>query len=353
MEKAYSLDEALTISDKVERLVLKYGNNEQLKIDSRIEKLDNLREVYIEDFNQAEFYLPAEIANLKKLETFSFQFSQHLESLPKRLFEIETLKSINIAGLRKIKQLDDEITKLKKLTVLVLGFELNHIPKGLLSMESLLGLTICFGVLSDKKGIDKDFGNGLSNLVSLDLIIKNIIDIPLQFYKSKKYQSIKIDCENGAGNLKFDFINLKELKRLALTRFSSVDKSVSVLNNLHTLNLYSYKGERLDIDFTQMTSLEFIELENSLIIDLPKSIGKADNLKRILLRNSKIQYFPIELASNNRLKGIDLQDCENLDFESLFEVVKNSESINWLSLKGTNLTKNQISKINNELKNNK
>ena len=352
MEKAYSLEEALTKPESIERLVLKYGKHVHAPLDSRIIKLSNLKELYFEDYNLSLLNLPREIRNIQTLESISLQFSQELIQLPEQIFEIPSLKRISTAGLRKINSISDKIIDLKSLTNLTLGFELNHIPKGLLSMNSILGLDLCLGDINDKSAIIENYGDGLKHLGSLNLIVKKILDIPQQLFYSTEYNNISILCNDGSNLMNFRYSELEKLSRLKLSNFKNIDSRINKLTNLKTLDLYGFKNNQLNVDFSNFKNLEFLEISNSSIHNLDESIIGAFNLKRIILTNSKIKRFPIELSKLDKLKGIDLQNCENLDFDTLYNVVKESSSMNWLKLKGTNLSDYQKSKINKELKKN-
>jgi Leucine-rich repeat (LRR) protein len=352
MEKAYSIDEALTKPNTTERLVLKYGKVQHEPIDSRISRLVNLKELYIEDFNLSNLSLPPEIINLKTLESISLQFSKELSQIPDIIFKIESLKRISTAGLRGITSISDEIRNLNALTNATLGFELKHIPKGLLSMKSVLGLDLCIGDIENPSAISENYGDGLINLGVLNLITKNLKDIPYQLFKSTKYNSISISCNDGSGELNFNYPKLENLTRLKLSNFKNLDSRIADLTNLKTLDVFGFKGDLIGLNFSNLKTLEFLELNNSYITQLPENIAGAINLRRIVLSNSRISYFPTELSNLNKLKGIDLQNCENLHFESLYDVVKLSTSINWIKMKRTNLNDSQKSRISKELKKN-
>lgn len=352
MEKAYSFEEALTKPELVKRLVLKYGQQEHPPLSKEIKKLTNLEELYIEDFDQKDFVLPDEISSLGNLQHVSFQFSQQLESLPKNLFKVKSIERITTTGLKNIFELDNRINELENLKNLTLGFQLKVIPEGLLSMNSILGMSISFGKIETNNN-QKNYGDGLINLGALDLTAVKFEQVPLQMFRSNNFTSLSISVDGNSARIPIDYSKQKKLERLSLKQFKKVDSEVSQLENLKVLNLNGYKSESIDLDFSSMDSIEFLELERTEIESLPQTIGGLKRLKRILMRHSKISVLPIELSELTFLAGIDLQDCTNLDFNALFELVKKSNSIYWLTLKGTNLTNYQISKINKELKKNK
>ncbi len=357
MEQSYSLEEALAKAESTYRLVLKYGQNDHPPLSSNISKLINLRELYVEDYNERTFHLPEEITQLKTLEAINFQCSQHLESLPEMIYDIKSLTRITTYNLKKVNGVSDNIKKLQNLRDISLDFQLTKIPLGLLQMPSVLGLTLKFSEFDNLEAAliyqEKDFGDGLINLGVLDLTAKKIEHLPVQLFKSKNFTSLSIYCEGNTSKIPIDYQNQTKLDKLTLRRFKKLDTEIGGLKNLRVFNISGYESENIDLDFSKMEAMEFLEIEASEIKTLPTSIKGLKNLRRLLLRKSKIEIFPIELSELNRLKGMDLEDCICLDFKSLFDVVQKSTSINWLTLKGTNLSKFQITKINKELKKNK
>ena len=95
-----------------------------------------------------------------------------------------------------------------------------------------------------------------------------------------------------------------------------------------------------------------MSLSNSKIKAFPETISNLNSLKVLELYSSQIITLPQSLSNLKSLEGISLKYSSNFtDFDSLFRIAKESSSIKWINIEGTNYNKENIEKFKRELKN--
>ncbi|MES2112182.1 MAG: leucine-rich repeat domain-containing protein [Bacteroidota bacterium] len=148
-----------------------------------------------------------------------------------------------------------------------------------------------------------------TNVKSLDLSEKNLIELPVEILQLKNLEDIDLEA-----NPKLDFG--KTLKLL------------SKLNNLKMLGLGRNELSHVPISISYFKNLEYLGLEDNKFTDIPKSVRKlkiktlylfSNNIKKLNLKNgdllslqdinlcyNKFKRFPIELAALPELKQITI-----------------------------------------------
>lgn len=135
--------------------------------------------------------------------------------------------------------------------------------------------------------------------------------------------------------------------------------------------LYNLAQEPIPLNpsIGKLTSLEFLNLRNNFLKDLPKEIGNLKNLKKLNLDNNKLKELPEEIGYLNSLEGLYLKENElkylpesmknlillrelYLDFNNLKEfpdeIINNLKALEQLSLRFNHLTTLPESIINLE-----
>lgn len=104
--------------------------------------------------------------------------------------------------------------------------------------------------------------------------------------------------------------DLKNLRKLHINQYSEViPDGVFQLTNLKVLGLYSIQpqsGNILTEELGRLTNLEYLSINHSHFIELPKSIKNLQNLKELNLYNSWINDLPSELKELKKLEKIKI-----------------------------------------------
>jgi internalin A len=157
-----------------------------------------------------------------------------LEEIPKQVFEIEDLRSLNISGGWESSGWGKERTNLKEL------------PPDIIKLR---------------------------NLESLILNKNQIHTLPRELFELENLQTLSLE-----GN---------EIQQIPI--------EIAKLKNLRTLNLSCNQLEELPLEIGELVNLETLDLTRNKLEELPLEIGRLENLSQISVDRNKIKNIPLEI----------------------------------------------------------
>ncbi|TFG28303.1 MAG: hypothetical protein EU532_05535 [Promethearchaeota archaeon] len=336
-------------------LIEKIKNFENYKFNSSLSNL--FKNKHINNFKVAQL---AEIASnyiiikyfVDTLKQIKFQVKNGLVT------ELDlSFTSNDISGWKILKDLSKFIGSLKKLKKLILkSNRISPFPESILSLKSLKYLDLSHNEI---KKLPENISS-CESLEYLNLRYNNLLEIPNSIgdLKNLKILDLKhnklstlppliqelsgLEVLNLHGNL-FTTLpksieglpSLKKLK-LGLNNLNYVPKWIKSLCSLKMLGLGGNKALSDDfenwIDF--LPSLHELNLYDSNIRKLPKSIGKLDSLEKLIIPNNKLSSLP---ESFKQLKNLRKLDLSWNDITYLPEWINSLKLLEELNLRGNKL----------------
>ncbi|XP_050257404.1 TMV resistance protein N-like isoform X25 [Quercus robur] len=326
--------------------------------------------------------LPSTICSLKLLERLDLSRCSNFDNLPENLGNLKGLEELYLSG-TAIKELPSSIDGLTTLTSLTLNDCKNLVclPSSLNSLERL---DFCgrsnFDNLPENLGNLKGLKNlhlsgtaikelpssidGLTTLTSLTLwSCRNLVCLP-----NTICCLISLECLEISGCSSFEYLpenlgNVKGLKKLGLSgsAIKELPSSIERLMHLTSLNLldcfnlgclpnttcgFKFHGT-LDLStcsrFKNLPEMPWIiegllmlDLSNTVIEEMPSSIGRLTDLTALTLRFCmNLVRLPSTICSWKSLESLDLLGC--LKFKNLPKNIGNMKDLEVLNLCWTSI----------------
>ncbi|XP_050257409.1 TMV resistance protein N-like isoform X30 [Quercus robur] len=326
--------------------------------------------------------LPSTICSLKLLECLDLYGCSNFDNLPENLGNLKGLEELYLSG-TAIKELPSSIDGLTTLTSLTLNDCKNLVclPSSLNSLERL---DFCgrsnFDNLPENLGNLKGLKNlhlsgtaikelpssidGLTTLTSLTLwSCRNLVCLP-----NTICCLISLECLEISGCSSFEYLpenlgNVKGLKKLGLSgsAIKELPSSIERLMHLTSLNLldcfnlgclpnttcgFKFHGT-LDLStcsrFKNLPEMPWIiegllmlDLSNTVIEEMPSSIGRLTDLTALTLRFCmNLVRLPSTICSWKSLESLDLLGC--LKFKNLPKNIGNMKDLEVLNLCWTSI----------------
>jgi hypothetical protein len=195
------------------------------------------------------------------LETFN-DGSQ--DSLPKNLWELTTLKKLELKYLLDIQGIPEDIGKLKGLQILVLENlpSLQALPNSLCNLSELEALTL--KELDNITALPKEMGQ-LNALKSLTLAgMESLNALPASLGQLEKLEALNLSYLYSITALPEDMGQLRALKSLTLSglkKLNALPESFGQMDNLEALSLsYLYSITTLPEKMDQLKGLKVVKL---------------------------------------------------------------------------------------------
>eukprot|EP00210_Caulerpa_lentillifera_P006156 g5883.t1 len=243
-----------------------------------------------------------------------------LEIVPKDLFTLPRLKSLNLANNKLISLfLDgDDFDKRIKIVVLnISGNRLQSLPQDISSFKSLLELFASNNSL-------RCLPTGFQELQVQDVFLAEnyFNELPVELMTVKK--SIRRLSLTGCGISKLpeDVTRLKNLKYLdfSFNKISSVPQTVNTWTQIEVLNLGFNPLERFPDPLSSLSSLVELNLNQTGIQQLPMEFGKLKNLRTLQMEGCclnndleslyRINPCLIQKLMNPEINSLDLSDLQ-------------------------------------------
>ncbi|CCK73024.1 adenylate cyclase KNAG_0M01710 [Huiozyma naganishii CBS 8797] len=315
--------------------------------------------------NNANIFLPLEF-----IESTIKLMSLRMVNVRASKFPVNVTEAYKLVSLELqrnfIKKVPKTISKLGNLTILNLQCnELDRLPKGFAQLKNLQLLD-----LSSNKFVEyPEVINNCVNLLQVDLSYNKIYKIPASINKLVKL--VKMNLSHNKLNELEDISGMKNLRTLTLphNRITQVKTMSESLQNLYlTDNRISNfedklpKLRSLDLQenpitsisvkdcyptnmtslslrkaqlasipgelFTELSSLEKLELNDNNLSRLPKEISLLSRLVYLSVSRNKLECLPPELSKLKSLRTLDLHSNNIRDFfEGMEEIELTSLNI--------------------------
>jgi Leucine-rich repeat (LRR) protein len=96
--------------------------------------------------------------------------------------------------------------------------------------------------------------------------------------------------------------------------------------------------DRISANIINLTKLNYLNLNQTNISEIPKEIGKLKQLRDLQLSSVNKPVLPNEQIECKNLEEVGLNNCEKLDFSQAFEVITTLPSLNNLNLSLNSIT---------------
>lgn len=336
-------------------LIEKIKNFENYKFNISLSSLFKNKEIYY--FNVMEL---AEIANnyiiikyfvdtLKKINyqvenglitELDLSFSSNdvsgwkiLKDLSKFIVFLKDLEKLILRS-NRISQFPDSILSLQSLKYLDLSYnDLKKLPENISSCKSLEYLNLRYNSLTE---IPDSIGN-LKYLKILDLKHNKLSTLPPLIRDLSGLEVLNLHG-NQFNTLPKSIEGLASLKKLKLG-LNNLNRIPNWIKNLDSLKMLGLGGNKaLSDDFENwidfLPCLNELNLYDSNIRELPKSIGKLNSLETLIIPNNKLSSLPESFKQLNNLKKLDLS-WNNIN--QLPEWINSLKSLEILNLRGNKL----------------
>ncbi|MBS1572660.1 MAG: hypothetical protein JST62_09725 [Bacteroidetes bacterium] len=373
-----SIGDSLEINEY--NIFRKYGNQKSVrlsfdkltKVPHYIFGLTQIEELFI-SYNQLS-EIPEEIGTLRNLKILEFQDNE-IKTLPKSMSNLDSLTEIHFCNKMNWEQVFSILSECKNFKYANFwDVGLDSIPTALLQCQNIEKI--------DLKGNSKINYEKAFNILSK---LKNLKELTLSFNTKaipsgiEKLQSLQIlNIEHSDIETLPDEIgkltNLKELHFRYCDKLKRIPRSVKHCKNLNKVSLYSMR-EPFDFDYSikslQGLDLTYLDLSQAWRIKIPTEIYSFQNLKflglniyetdsipdgignlkkleEIVLSPADYKYLPLDFGNLNSLKKIDLSGIFDIDFERLFSILINLETLEEIDINyGEQRLPETISKLKN------
>jgi len=246
---------------------------------------------------------------IMELEGVGLETLPHLQVLKlqnnrlERLPGLYHLRNLNISN-NKFEEIPEVVCSMPRLEVLDVSFNsITRLPTGLHRLKELHNLIIAGNRISS---FPLEFAR-LQKLSRLDCRRNNITDLSIL---CKLPSLTKVYAENNAiSSLDLSFGPAFSLIELAHNDITKVILSPSRTSALTTLHLCHAKLAVLDaLDFTLLTSLQFLKLDYNMLKELPASICSLASLRTLSCSDNELQTIPENIGLLSNLRTLDLHN---------------------------------------------
>lgn len=257
----------------------------------------------------------------------------HFPALCNSLSWIKKLELYNC----NLESLPDEISKLKRLTILDLSHnKLQDLPIGFYKLSGLQSLNLSSNNINT---LHEDI-EGLKSITNLNLRDNQISTLPNNFVKLVQLKHIDLE-NNKIIDLPNEIGALKKLITLNVSynKIVFLPDSFASLSNLKELYLQYNNIKTFPPHFEQLKTIEVINLYHNKIDFLPYSFEELFTLEELNLGHNYLKKLPKYIGQLTKLKHLTLEDNYELSTipNSLLDLIDSLESLNLLR---TNIPKN-------------
>ena len=307
--------------------------------------------------------VPSSIEHLNGLEYFNLSWCKNLVSLPESIFNLRSLKTLDVRGCSKLKRLEVELNKNGYLTCSILKggviqssdcfsslktlnqqhhqMEAEAPNHPILSLSLLVDLSVknswyysdgfhlsSLKVLSvgnfnhvERESIFSDIFRQ-SSLRRLSLHNCNLMEEGIKnrnIWNLSSLVSLSLsNCNLMEGEILNHICLLSSLKKLSLkgNHFSSIPASINLLSNLRDLNLSHNPMDEgiIPMNIWNLSSLVSLSLSNCNLRegDILNHICHLSSLKELSLEGNHFRSIPASINGLSNLRGLNLSHCKQL-----------------------------------------
>jgi Leucine-rich repeat (LRR) protein len=306
-------ESALRSPEQAETLILNIESAENILIDQRIESLRNLKELRILSYPGKSIRLPEELKRLPNLETVSLH-GKHLEVLPKVIFELKNLTSLNI-GYKHLNN-SDSLVILQNLKSLVLFSEFDKtFPTSAYKLRNLTQLGVqVLSLIELPSGI-----SSLDKLTHLTIDAQDLRNLPEDLNRLDKLSNIHFRIKNNV-DVKLN-ANLNELKEFSWYLAPSFPEFICQYRNVERLQLVRGGIKEIPECICRLRQLRDLTVSNHPLEKIPECLRDLQSITMMDFRSTNIKTMDSKLLELPKLFNILIEDCESFD-PKLYTVLK-------------------------------
>ncbi len=206
------------------------------------------------------------------------------------LFELKSLRILSLSNnfLTELPSTIGDLTSLEK--ILIEKCKINELPESIGDLKSLKHLNLHRNQINH---FPKSFGN-LKKMERLDASFNNISYIPVSFKKltSLKVLNLRNNSIKTIPEWIGEFQNLKVLNLMVNSLLSNLPLTIGKLVSLELLNLSSTWINKIPKSIGNLKDLKILHLSYTHINEIPESIGNLQSLEDLYLSSDRVISLP-------------------------------------------------------------
>ena len=119
--------------------------------------------------------------------------------------------------------------------------------------------------------------------------------------------------------------------------FKSIEEALINPEKVYRLNLSNQKVLLTDIEWSKFVNLEYLNLENDHLKEIPKGVTNLKTLKVINLNGNDFNNLPVEFSNLTNLEELYLNDEKNINLPKTLGVLSKLPKLKSLHLEDNNL----------------
>jgi hypothetical protein len=182
----------------------------------------------------------------------------------------------------------------------------------------------------------------MKNIYYLNLNNNQIKEFPSKINQLKYLKTLNLS-NNNIADIPDEIIEIHYLESLNIShnKLSTLPAAVLNMKFLITLN-FSYNNISSVYKDNSLRKLEYLNLSNNEIREIPKSFGLMKKLKVLDLSDNKIQIIPAEITNLNKLEELKL---ENNQLTCMPKQISKLNKLKLLKLNGNKLSEDEKNNI--------
>ncbi|CAN6373621.1 unnamed protein product [Urochloa humidicola] len=161
------------------------------------------------------------------------------------------------------------------------------------------------------------------------------------YEKFKNLRVLEIESKSTGNDHLVDICGLVWLRYLGLkgATITELPREIGRLQNLETLDIRRAHVTKLPLEIEKLQHLEAINISNTKVTELPREIWKLQNLETLIAAETRLAEIPTEIELLQHLKTLDVSDTEVTKIPTEIEKLHNLRNLNISGTKVTELPK--------------
>ena len=323
IDKLNQLKHFKVVSSDIKKIPISFGNLPNLeylelsenKISDIPSSFENLHKLKVLKLNNNKIRkLSSVITNLPNIEIIELR-NNKIEDIDNKIKNLTSLYRLELQN-NLVSVIPAEIANLKKLTHLLLkGNPIMDMPPSFSKLKDLVYLEI-----------NPYYGNnlvewigGLSALEHLELYADQVTTIPPSFEELSKMRELILITSP-----EIDVSILPNLQKLELLEINCHYPEISWPNLSNLIDLTLNNAKKIDFDkVCQLLNLKILRIYYSDLKEIPSCLGSIDNLRTLIIENSKLNELPPFLQ---KLYRIRIRHSNLIEIPSFIDGMKKDKS---------------------------